>query len=124
MWCPRAVSMYSRTRWGARVRGRAGEGVQTCRVTQDRLACGERTAPRRTRPRRRPLRGRPTRRTNRRPRPAHSGLKDPDPQVLTISPFPYENPGARTAVSATRTAAATVRAAADVQHEAGIEASW
>lgn len=38
--------------------------------------------------------------------------------------FLYENPEARTAVSATRTAAATVRAAADAQHEAEVEASW
>jgi chromosome segregation ATPase len=38
--------------------------------------------------------------------------------------FLYENPEARTAVSTTRTAAATDRAAASAQHEVEIEASW
>lgn len=38
--------------------------------------------------------------------------------------FLYENPDARTAVSTTRTAAATDRAANGAQHEAEIEASW
>ncbi|AXB43678.1 DUF6262 family protein [Amycolatopsis albispora] len=38
--------------------------------------------------------------------------------------FLYENPDARTAVSTTRTAAATDRAATDPLHEAEIEDSW
>jgi hypothetical protein len=38
--------------------------------------------------------------------------------------FLYENPDARTAISTTRTAAATDRAATDAQHEAEIEATW
>lgn len=38
--------------------------------------------------------------------------------------FLYENPDARTAVSTTRTAAATDRATTDAQHEAEIEATW